>query len=184
LRAAIQQAAGRGAQGGTDITNKIATNPNLQAKIRAILPPDEAEHLINAANQTRVAGRGMSSIAPQEKTAAAESAAASAHAVRAATLGLHGGSSSFVAHNVEWLWSKLRIPPGAARKVAELSTDPAQTPAVMNYLKAHGGTAAMRREYLGMLRNQAAGVQAAAQASGMAAATATNNQNPQPEPLQ
>jgi hypothetical protein len=138
--------------------------------------PAESARIQDVGATAYKAARGQAAAVPPQRTQTSANAQAAAQAIRAAALGLHGGSTSTWSHVLETLQSKFSLPRGTALKIAELSTDPKNTPAVMNYLRARGGTAAMRREYLALLRAQAASTTVAGTLGGQAGAGYTGQQ--------
>jgi hypothetical protein len=93
-----------------------------------------------AARQHRVgelatrAARGMAAVTPTAK-------AQPSHAAEATLHGVIGFASPV--HAAHWLAGPILhslrgIPPNTARRLAELATDPAQTPAVIQYLVRRG----------------------------------------------
>jgi hypothetical protein len=180
VRGKLAATAQQGPNSAASLASDLANNEGLRSKVTTIMGPQEADNMLKAGDLAYQSGRGIASVVPGPLTKATQQAQQTAQAIRAATLGLHGGSSSMLAHTISHLTSVFKLPPGTARKLAELATDPAQTPAIMQYLKARGGSAAMRREFLTMLRRQATGIQATGQAGGMlgATSTATSDQLP------
>ena len=62
-------------------------------------------------------------------------------------------SDTTISSTVEWLTSHAGLTTGAAKKVAELSTDHSKTRSVMRYLARRGANAATRRRFLHHLRS-------------------------------
>lgn len=153
LRTALQQTALKSPEAAAGLAADIARNPALQQNIRTALPAGEAPQVQRAGELANRAAEGINAATPRLKTQAQERAETTGEVVRGATLGAHGGSSSFVAHNLmSWLHG-VGLPFGTSKKVAELAMDPENTPAVLQYLRARGTTPVQRHEFMNLVRS-------------------------------
>src|SRR5579871_3487193 len=156
LRTALSQKVLQSPDAAAELSRSLSEDAGLQQKIRTAFPPAEASRVQRTGELALRAGRGMAAAVPVEGTKTAESQALAGHALRTAALGLHGGSTAFMSHNIEWLMSSLKLPLGTAKKVAQLAMDSNNTPAVLQYLRARGASQAQRHEFMDLVRSGAA----------------------------
>lgn len=168
LRTAISQKALQSPSAAAEVSRRLSEDAGLRQNIDTAFQPNEAQRIKRAGEIALKAGRGMASAVPTQSTAQQAQQAVTGHAIRTAALGVHGGSSSFASHNIEWLVNRAGLPMGTAKKVAELAMDPKNTPAVLQYLKGRGTTPAMRHEFMDLVRGGAAAAAGNVAARGMA----------------
>lgn len=164
LRTALSQAALKSPAAAARTAQDIAENAGIRQNIDTAMSPKEAASIKSTGEQANRAAKGMEAAVPTIFTEAKEGDTATSLAQRAALLAAHGGSSSFMANIGHTLMHSFGLPLGTARKVAEMSMDPKNFPAVLNYLRTRGTTAAQRHEFMNVVR-QGLPPAAAAQAS-------------------
>lgn len=138
-RTALEDAALESPASARRLVDRLANDDGLRTRIAAALDPGEASRIQRLGRAEARAAENLETIAPQRlRTKAQETAGNITEAARGIVLASGRGSGAFITDFFARQLIKLRVPPTAARKLAEMATDPDEMPAIIDRLTRRG----------------------------------------------
>lgn len=137
-RTALSEAAGEGMASAVSTLSDVATNPQLQDRLQAALGAQEAGRVRRIGEMGYDAARNLIEMVPEGTRATARSAEYARelqNLIAAGVVATGTGSGAFKANVGNWLVQRMRLSPAAARRMAELATDPQRAHAVIEQMR-------------------------------------------------
>lgn len=141
-RTALTEVAGESPAGAARTAMRLAEDPGLQNRIAFALSGPEQQRLTRLGTSVRESSRRLAEASPgniSQARAEAQRAAADVQTIIGAGVALSGRASGAMRANILFqIIDKTRIPKTAARKLAEMATDPARAHQVIARLRRAG----------------------------------------------